>query len=712
MREAFILRDTGAKDLIITYNVYDFPIYQLNRKCLNVRRKTKNAKQYVYTFATFDIETTTIEPDSDKMPYGFMYHWQMDIGGLVVTGRTWEEWLTLMNRLQVYFELSPEKRFVIYVHNLAFEFQFIRDFLKRDFDGFEVFARSKRKPMHVRTGNGFEFRCSYIMTNMSLDKACKNEYGVKHPKAAGDLDYKKLRTPSTYLNDTEFGYCVSDVVSLYELISCRLINDHDNLETIPLTSTGYVRRECRKAVKDSPRYHDKMKSLELTTNVYTLLKEAGRGGNTHANRYMSGKIWNNCDSDDVVSSYPAQIELRKFPMTKFSPYGQIESVAELRKLIKEYACLFRISFINIQVRKSVPMPYIPSAKCLQYSDPKFDNGRILSAEFLKITINDIDFKIIEEEYTWEACYIDDMHIAKYDYLPEELRNVVMQFFRDKCDLKDIIKALEALKDSEGLTPEQVEELAFNIYLYAKSKNKLNGIFGMMYTDPVRTEITINSEGEWVETRPDIEKALHKAAVSRNNFVYYAWGVWVTTWARLTLEELIIACSKDGGVCIYCDTDSSKSMGANRKHIDALNNKIMKEADKLGAYYDLNGKRYYMGIYEHENKEPIKSFITLGAKKYCYEDADGLHVTISGVNKKRGAGELKDIHNFKPGFVFHDAGGNTLYYNDEDIHYIDIEGEHILTGSSVGITDSTYEVGITGEYADLIGYGILLDKEYL
>lgn len=167
----------------------------------------------------------------------------------------------------------------------------------------------------------------------------------------------------------------------------------------------------------------------------------------------------------------------------------------------------------------------------------------------------------------------------------------------------------------------------------------------------------------------------------------------------------------GGHCIYVDTDSSKCVGADPKEIEKLNDKIIKLADATGAFYDLNGTRYYLGICERENSKPIKKFKTLGAKKYCYVDADEkLHVTISGVSKKDGAKELQTIDNFKPGFIFEKAGGSTLYYNDEDIHSITIDGCSMTTAGNIGIVDSTYKIGITGEYAELIGWNVYEDVE--
>ena len=719
MRQATIKCFDGTENVIDTYNIDDFPYEKLNTKAIVCKHK-KEPKYIAYTFGTFDIETTTISKNVDT-PYGFMYHWQMDVGGYVVTGRRWEEWIDFLLKLVEIFKCDNTRHFIIYIHNESFEFQFIRDFLDKYMGGFTVFAAQKRKPIYVTTGNGIEFRCSYKLTNMSLDNAVKNELGVVHCKAAGDLDYRKIRTANTPLSETEFGYCVSDVVSLYELIERRLVNEHDNLESIPMTSTGYVRRDCRNSCRKDTEYRKEFLKQQMNESVYKLLMDAGRGGNTHANRYMSGRIWHNADSYDVVSSYPAQMFLRKFPVTKFTPHGEVETMDEFNQLLSENACLFRVIFTGLSVRNEIAMPYIPYSKakeCSKYTT--LDNGRVLSTinpnddtdrGFISLALTDIDYAIIKKQYKWDDISISDMHIATYGYLPDALLSQVMEYFKQKTVLKDKIKETEKMQENEQSIEKQNElnaELANYNYLYAKSKNRLNGIFGMCYTNPVHDVIYITDTGEWKTDTPDIEKALSKYWRSRNSFLVYAWGVWITAWARWHLEELIDATGQEN--TIYCDTDSSKAVGVDQSKIDALNAKIMKLADERGAYYDYNGTRYYMGIYEHENKHPIKQFKTLGAKKYVYEDEKGLHVTISGVNKKLGAAELQSIDNFIPGFIFKDAGGLTLYYNDDTIHTITIDGCTMTTASNIGMVDSTYEIGITGEYAELIGHNIYYDVD--
>ena len=143
-----------------------------------------------------------------------------------------------------------------------------------------------------------------------------------------------------------------------------------------------------------------------------------------------------------------------------------------------------------------------------------------------MTVTDIDWEIIKKQYTWDSFAVTDMCVAKYDYLPECLTNCIREVYKDKCKLKYEIEQAEGAGEDAGDKP----------YLYAKTKNRLNGIFGMMYTDPVKEENTLNENGEWVVNTPDTAEALAKFYRSRNSFLYYAWGVICTARARKHLQD--------------------------------------------------------------------------------------------------------------------------------------------------------------------------------
>ena len=79
----------------------------------------------------------------------------------------------------------------------------------------------------------------------------------------------------------------------------------------------------------------------------------------------------------------------------------------------------------------------------------------------------------------------------------------------------------------------------------------------------------------------------------------------------------------------------------------------------------------------------------------------LHITIAGVNKRKGAAELGDIHNFREGFIFKDAGGTESTFNDNIDIIIDVDGHDLHITDNLVIENSTYTLGITQEFRDLL-----------
>lgn len=705
MRKALLLQSDGSYIEECAYEIDDFPWHSIKPNFFKSNRK--KGMLISDSICTFDIETTSLDRER---PVGYMYHWQMCIDGICVYGRRWEEWIEFMEMLHETYQTSETRKLIIYVHNLGFEFQFIRRFLDKYMGRYRIFAAQKRKPIYCLTGNGIEFRCSWKQSNMSLNKATNFEKGVKYVKSAGDLDYSWIRTADTYLSLEEFSYCINDVKSLWNYIKQSLSNNSDNLETIPLTSTGYVRRDCYRSVRSDKKYFDDLHKMDLTVNVYQLLKLAARGGDTHANRYMSGLEIDDVDSYDVSSSYPYQLLTGLYPITKFTPYGSIDSYAELYDLIDSKACLFKAFFTGLRIKKEYAFPYISTSKCIHLSDYVADNGRLITTikngayGFAEMCITDIDYKIIENMYEWEDCWVYDMHTADYGPLPEKLKEPILDYFKKKSILKKQIEEAEeklSTCKSESELRKILDDLRDDKYYYAKSKNKLNAIFGMMFTDPIHDEIYIDTDYNWETADVNIEKALNKYNSSRNTFLNYAWGVWTTALSRRHLYDLVNAAGQDAS--IYCDTDSDKCYHPDKKSIEKMNILIKEKCNKYGAFVDIGEKRYYLGVYELETKDKsYEKFKTLGAKKYAYIYDGELHVTVSGVNKSKAPAELKTLDNFENGFVFKRAGSKKLYYNDyEGIHYITINGCRMLTADNIAVLDGEYTLGQSEDYIALL-----------
>ena len=651
-------------------------------------------RHYIGITTAFDIETTLI----DSVEQSVMYIWQWQFGeDYTVIGRTWDEFLDLQKRIKA---VLPEDRWlVVYVHNLSYEFQFLKGIYS--FFPDDVFAVASRKVVKADMWGCFEFRCSYKLTNMSL-KQFTSKMMVKHQKLSGEeFDYGVKRYPWTELTDEELEYCINDVLGLVEAVNALMARDGDTLQTIPLTSTGYVRRNAKRALKDGSVHHNFVYSILPDIETYRALREAFRGGNTHANRYYAGDIVENVHSADRSSSYPAVMCNCEFPMSAFTPILPKDLNPDYISrciTIRHKALLLRIGIKNLRLRDPFwGCPYLSKDKCrnIHKAVDTEDNGRILEAEYLETTITDIDLKIIMEEYKGEIIFLQGWY-ASYKKLPQALINEVIKYYKDKTELK-------------GVAGQEI--------FYDKAKALLNSLYGMMAQDPVKHNLIFKQVGDWEEdTSLTDEEILGKS--NQRAFLAYQWGVWVTAHSRDALERGIrLVHDTEGADFVYCDTDSVKYTGS----VDwtGYNADRVAECRDSGSYAtDPKGITHYMGVFETEDLKDTgfayRYFKTLGAKKYAYveREGEGVHCTIAGVNKKKGGKELDKyggLSAFAEGFVFREAGGTQAVYNDTpQMDHVDIEGRSLPVTANVAILPSEYTLGITGEYERIIKYS----KKYL
>ena len=217
---------------------------------------------------------------------------------------------------------------------------------------------------------------------------------------------------------------------------------------------------------------------------------------------------------------------------------------------------------------------------------------------------------------------------------------------------------------------------------------------MCAQDPVKDTIDY-IDGEYKPRNTSLEELLEQS--NKKAFLAYQWGVWCTSWARYMLHLAIMTA---GDRFVYADTDSVKTIG--RLDLSQYNEERKSASLSSGAWaYDPQGVAHYMGVFEDETPEAYKAFKTLGAKKYAYVDNKGLHVTVAGVNKKKGAPELKTIDNFNEGFIFVDAGGTESIYNDNVYMELEIDGRTLVITDNMVIRDSTYTLGLSGDYERLL-----------
>ena len=642
------------------------------------RRIGKHRRRYLNMVAAFDIETTRLNEHESVM-----YIWQLQLGPeITVIGRNWHEYELTMGRLTA--GLPDDVWLAVWVHNLSFEFQFLRGIY--DFKDDEVFAVESRRILRCDMWGHVEYRCSYLHTNMRLETYLA-KMGVPDQKLS--YDYDKPRYPWTPLSDDEIAYCINDVKGLVEALLVEMVHDGDTLYTIPATSTGYVRRDVKKAMRKL-RY-GVIRDMLPDIDTYHLLREAFRGGDTHGSRWLAGRILDGVVSFDRSSSYPdVQINC-EFPIGPFRAVD--ESALSWSKLVdligrRHKAVLVRLALWDVElIDQWEACPYLSFDKCRHVSrDVRLDNGRILSAGYLEVTLTDVDLKIVLDQYQFSARKILTLEHARYGPLPQVLKDVIIRYYRLKTELK-------------GIEEKRI--------LYDKSKNKLNSVYGMSAQNPVKRSILFAS-GAWKEEDKSDEELLEEA--NKKAFFPYQWGVWTTAWARYRLWEGRKVVTDQGGEFVYCDTDSVKYIG--EVNWTAYNAQRQADSEAQGAYADdPKGRRHYMGVYEPDDGYPAR-FATRGAKKYVVEHPGGkLEATISGVSKREDGGrvsggmELEKMGGIgaflQPTVVFREAGGVELVYNDRSRHMIRVDGHRLKVRECVTINPSTYTLTDTDEYSDLI-----------
>lgn len=612
--------------------------------------------------AAFDIETSSFydgDPEEPENKRAIMYMWQFGIGGCVTIGRTWDEYIMLMMSLTAILQLNKEKRLAVYVHNLSYEF----GFMHKRFNWDEVFILESRKPTIALNG-GIEYR---DMLKLSGGKKLANiandlqRYKVK--KMVGDLDYSKIRHSKTPITDKEMKYGENDIRVCLCYIQEKIEQD-GGIAKIPMTNTGYVRRYCRnKCRKRWIKYRNLMNQLRLNPKEYMMLRQGFMGGFTHANFHYVNKILKLVASYDLTSSYPSVMVLEKFPMARGEFQWGPLTLEEVETWFDTHCCLMHIQ-IETLVPKLVQDFPISSSKCLKIEGETVDNGRVVSARYLEIICTELDLDTYKTFYDWNDLVVTEMITYEKGFLPKVFVEAILDLYVPKTKLKGIAeKALE----------------------YMISKNMLNAAYGMSVTNPLRDIFTYEAWGE-PPTKPDIEEAIKTYNDDMKRFLFFPWGVWVTSYARHNLFEAIIALGND---YVYADTDSVKFINyeQHEQFFTDYNDRIIEKiefvaekrnipVEKFMPKNDVKNKIYPIGQWSFEGV--YDKFKTLGAKRYFVLVDGKYELTVAGANKAMACKYLTLKRNKDPFDMFSDGLCVPTEYSGRNIlTYIDCETEGVV-----------------------------------
>ena len=673
-------REGTQKIKAYTWNEAPLPMLKFE----DLQRNHKIIK-YATTYATLDTETS-----NDGEAYGWIYQWAVKIGRTYIYGRRPSEIVLLLERMAERYRLADDKRIIIYIHNASYDLQYLKHYL-RQYDPTIKFFAINSHTILICDILGFRILCSYKLTNMSLDVLSKN-YAQKYVKASGAIDYSIRRYQDTELTSNDWYYMFSDVASQYDAIREYLRSNGYTFAAAPVTSTGFVRNDCRKAARKVESWRGEFLKMALTPEQYNLCRQAFMGGLTIASYKYAGETirGRNIGHVDFTSSYPARQCLDYFPMGKPEEYGDVDDLEELEDLINTKCCVFLLRLEQVQIREGVTAPYIPYSKCITSEGVIKVNGKVVYADAVEMAVTEIDYKIIRRQYTTapDGLHVSGMITFDRGKMPKWLTDKVMEYFRDKCTLKG------------------VDDL-----LYMKQKNRLNGIYGMTATAIVRElyeadeDLILTRSEKMQDAQANTEEQIRKFYNNYNSFLPYQWALYTTAHARAALIELIETAGYDN--FLYCDTDSEFFIitDDNRERLEEYKRKLIKRAEDASAFVGNN----FLGAAEDE--APIRAFRPLHAKCYAMEEQTkngdyALNVVSAGVPKKTtkwingepvtvtNAEELGSIDNLQDGFTFTHNGGTRTIYNEMEPDTVEIDGHTVELASSAVICDIEKEISDT------------------
>ena len=650
--------------------------------------------------AFYDSETskdTFTEVGVEHVIETWVYLWAVSIGSRVYYGRSILEFIELLKIVIQSYNLCNDRIMLIYVHNLPYDISYMWTMLFEIDPDLTCLALSPNKPFVVQMHNvGVEFRCSYRLANRSLAKWGK-DLGIKARKKVGMIDYSERHTPTDTLQTEQYIYMYYDVASLKECFykECEITGYH--FANIPLTSTGYVRRIFKREYnKNFKKYIYGFQRTKPNAQQYDRLLRASAGGMSEVGRHVIGRMVQikpgskkRIRHRDWDSHYPTQQIVNGFPMQPITVYDAENNINKKRPVLESkiqwylkhnYWLIMDVLIKDLQIKPGVTCPFLMRSKIKAESkatDILHVNGKVVSIRYgcVRSCFTSDDYIIFRQQYDFKMTVVA-MDAYNLEPLPEYMTDTIKYYYLQK-------NALKAKHKQTG-----AEEDRVNLML---SKGRLNGIFGCTYTQICRDDIKININLTWKVDRANLQEGIDKYYNTRGNCLAYQWGVRTTSAARL---ELFMAIQKIGyEYFLYCDTDSAFyiSTPENEKILNAWNDELQQKSKDAGYFVEYDGKTKYFNYFDDEN-ENIISFKALHSKCYGYITDDNImQITVAGVPRMTEGvtreQELGELDNLKDGFLFSRNGGTRAEYL---LHPLK-EYCGIMTAGGCAILDTTKQL---------------------
>lgn len=674
--------------------------------------------------------------------------------------------------------LTVDERLICFAHNLQYElYHILREtgastLYREDMDIYgmnksESIFRDVNAPLSIKLDAlpNIEFRDSLALFNKGVAKLGE-DLGL--PKLG--YDYKVLRLPTDELTQLDYDYNERDNVIVAESFFKRWKERGETLETTPLTFTASTKKDRAEFLKENFTKNEvyslsrDAKNVYESEDFYNLQVKAFQGGLTTANKNLFNRmLTENVVAIDITSSYPYQIVSRRFPLYSkdctshlrgevadrfFNDYLKditVNKIGTVGCLVKGYIAMVKIN--NIKIKNDDYLLPINFSNCVATINEKQINGKIYSADAVVIAVDNVAFTWIKMCYDFESVSCVEAVVTTKDrYLRKGEVSFILNNFRKKQTLKGV----------EGMEIE-----------YALAKVNCNNLFGCKVQKPLKDRIDIidgvvsKIEFQKCYDNKDeiyqnflIDKHNRIQHVSGKNFDIFTDGIYITSYARYMLLDMMVTLTNQGDRVIYADTDSlkiiSKDVRKTQDTVEKTNNIIVNKNSNLFRFkeykekFEISKKDFDvicgLGTWDFEcnfdeqgNIIPYDGFKTLGAKKYAYITGGKIKTTIAGCSKNVSKAMTKYAENnnvslvdatdliFASGTMFDEScSGRTVAEKDdrprEECYRKTYNGTPLYSAGGIVIKDTSYTLGVSQNDANMLdirrykeAYIVLNDK---
>ena len=389
---------------------------------------------------------------------------------------------------------------VICCHNLSFDMYGLSSWLD-SYDNVRVLAKSCRKPITFTICDENNNPKLVLWDTLIFSQQALSRMGddCGYPKAIGDWDYEKIRTPETELTAEEIRYATHDVYALIAWLGWWIRRNPDiQPEKIGLnvvTKTGVVRERRRvrfdqlqgKYLKyNVGRYWHYLNAQQQpkTDEELFMMMTATRGGFTFCASKHASEIYETSGSGfhvyafDATSQHPAQMVSHLYPVGYHKAtakalqnvYLKIRRLSIghiLRHWDKPFdsAIYAQYEFVNIRPKnKSLYKEHgiLPLASA-RFTNPNYelnednqDNqefssvnpykdeaenpyylfGKLVSADVARVYLTELALWEVCQAYDFDSCRAIQGYITGHFIKPSDMATIsVMQFYKAKSLFK-------------------------------------------------------------------------------------------------------------------------------------------------------------------------------------------------------------------------------------------------------------------------------------